>query len=82
MLLSAEGIKKIWGEKVRRIFIISVGILFSVATFFIGSLSELKKSSITMFLLSLLILCTILIPLILIILKKRKLSKEEKILET
>lgn len=82
MLLSAEGIKKIWGEKVRRIFIISVGILFSAATFFMGSLGELKKSSITMFLLLLLILCTVLIPLILIILKKRKLSKEEKILET
>lgn len=82
MLLAAEGIKKIWGEKIRKIFIISIGILFSVATFFMGNLGELKKSSITTFLLLLLILCTVLIPVILIILKKRKLLKEEKILET
>ncbi len=82
LLLASEGVKKIWGEKIRRIFILSFGIIASILTFFMGNLGILKKSSITNILLGFLILNAVIIPIILIILKKHKLSKEEKIFES
>ena len=81
LLLASEGIKKIWGEKVRRGFIIVFGILSSVLVFFIGNLKTLREISITNFLFIFLILIVVIFPIILIILKKRKLLKEEKIFE-
>lgn len=82
LLLSAEGMGKIWGEKFRKKFIIFVGVIFSIVSLFIGNLNELKKTSVTIFLLIFLIFATILVPCLLLILKKRKFSREEKIFET
>lgn len=82
LLLASQGIKKIWGEKIRKRFILLFGLILSIATFFMGNLSLLKEKLITIILLVFLIFNVVLLPLILIVLKKRKYTKEEKILET
>ena len=81
LLLASEGIKKIWGEKIRKISILIMSILLSICVFFINNFSILKKNSITVFLITFLIFNIILIPIILIILKNKKISKGSKIFE-
>lgn len=82
LLLSSEGIKKIWGEKIRKRFILSFGLILSVMMFFVNKLSILKRASITNFLLIFLLFNVVVIPIVLIILKNKKLKKEEHIFET
>ncbi len=82
LLLASEGVKKIWGEKIRRRFILGFSVILSISTFFIGNFSLLRGTFITEFLFFFLIFNVVIIPLVLIFLKKRKLSKEEKIFES
>ena len=44
LLLASEGIKKIWGEKIRKGFIIVFGVLSSILVFFIGNFKILKEA--------------------------------------
>ena len=81
LLLASEGIQKIWGENIRKKFILILSGLFAVSMIFIGNFSFLKSKAITEFLFFFLILNVVVIPVTLILLKKRKLNKEEKIFE-
>jgi len=82
LLLASEGIKKIWGEKIRKRFILLFSVLLSISTLFIGNFSLLRSKIITECLFYFLIFNAVVVPVILLMLKKRKLGKEEKIFET
>lgn len=81
LLLASEGIKKIWGEKIRKLSILIFSIILSICVFYINNFSILKNNSVTIFLFVFLIINIIFIPILLIILKNKKISKESKIFE-
>ncbi len=77
LLLAGEGVKKILGEKARKISTVIFSILMAVFPFFSQNLNILHESFITEFLFVFLIIISVIIPLILIVLKKIKFKKEK-----
>lgn len=78
LLLAGEGIKNILGEKYRKISIIIFSVLMAVFPMFYENFSILREPFVTSFFLVYLIILAVVVPLILIILKKLP-SKKEKI---
>ena len=77
LLLAGEGIKNIMGEKYRKISIIIFGALMAVFPLFYENFSILREPFVTGFLFVYLLILTIVIPIILIILKKIPPKKEK-----
>ena len=78
LLLAGEGIKNMAGEKYRKISIIVFSILMAIFPMFYENFSILREPFVTGFLLIYLLVLTVIVPIILIILKKIP-SKKEKI---
>ena len=78
LLLAGEGIKNIMGEKYRKISIIIFSVLMAVFPMFYENFSILREPFVTSFFFVYLIILAVVIPLILIVLKKLP-SKKEKI---
>lgn len=74
LMLTGQGIKKIWGEEARKKSIIIFGFLISVTSFFSDKLELLSSTFMTNFLIWFLILISVVIPLALLFirLKNRK----------
>lgn len=72
LLLSGEGVKKIWGERARKISIIIFSFIMALFPFFSENLNILHQTFITEFLFIFLLVISVLIPVVLIILKKFK----------
>lgn len=70
LMLAGEGVKKIWGEKVRKICIIIFGALLSGVSFFSDKLNIINSQFITDFMLIFLSVLSVAVPIVLIILKK------------
>ncbi len=77
LLLAGEGVKKIFGEKIRKISIVIFSGLMSLFPFFYGNFQVLHESFVTNILLIYLIVVAIIIPIIFLILKNRKIKKEK-----
>ena len=77
LLLAGEGLKKIWGEKIRKISIVIFGIFMSFPTFFPDFFSILRNASITNIFLVSVIVLSVIIPGILILEKRIKLKNEK-----
>lgn len=72
LMLTGEGIKKIWGEQVRKKSIIIFGFLISIASFFSDKLELLSSAFMTNFLIWFLILISVVIPLVLVFVRLQK----------
>ncbi len=72
LMLTGEGIKKIWGEQVRKRSILIFGFLISVMSFFSDKLELLSSPFMTSFLIWFLIIISVIIPLVLIIIRRQK----------
>ena len=79
IVLASEGIKKILGERASKYSVIMFGILLMLPTFFPNLFSVLKSSTATTFLFYFVILTSVILPIILIILKKLGIRKEHVI---
>ncbi len=75
LLLAGEGVKKIFGEKARKISIVIFSVLMAIFPFFSGKLNILHETFITEFLFIFLLIISVVIPIFLIILKKIKNKK-------
>lgn len=81
LLLAGEGVKKIWGEKIRKRSILIFGFLISVTSFFSDKLELLSSGYITNYFIVFLIIISVLVPIVLIVLKARKKRKGEIVIE-
>ncbi|MBR2579270.1 MAG: hypothetical protein IKE41_03960, partial [Clostridia bacterium] len=72
LMLTGEGIKKIWGEQVRKKSIIVFGFLISATSFFSDKLELLSSTFMTNFLIWFLILISVVIPLVLVFIRLQK----------
>lgn len=70
LLLAGEGVKKIWGEKARKVSVVIFSILMAIFPFFSENLNILHQSFITEFLFVFLIVISVVIPSVLVVLKK------------
>lgn len=72
LMLTGEGIKKIWGEEVRKKSIIIFGFLISLTSFFSDKLELLSSPFMTSFLIWFLMIISVVIPLALIVIRLQK----------
>ncbi len=72
LMLTGEGIKKIWGEQVRKKSILIFGFLISLTSFFSDKLELLSSPFMTNFLIWFLMIISVVIPLVLILVKLKK----------
>jgi hypothetical protein len=70
LLLAGEGVKKIWGEKARKNSILIFSVLMAVFPFFSEDLNILHQPFITEFLFAFLLIISVVIPLVLIVVKR------------
>lgn len=77
LFLAGEGVKKIKGERARKVSIILFGLVMALFPFFYGDFKILYKSFLTYFLFAYLIIISVVIPIILIIFKNRRPKKEK-----
>ncbi len=77
LLLAGEGVKKIWGEKARKISIVIFSALMAVFPFFSENLNILHETFITEFLFVFLLIISVAIPIMLIVLRKSRTKKEK-----
>ena len=77
LLLAGEGVKKILGEKARKISILIFSALMAIFPFFYDNFQILREKFVTIFLLIYLIVIAVIIPTILILVKRMPVKKEK-----
>ena len=79
MVLASEGIKKILSERASKYSVLIFGALLMLPTFYPNLFNALKSSVTTTFLFYFAILTSVVLPIILVILKKLRIRKEHVI---